>query len=75
MTPYPVPDVVTAPHSDSDWYVMIGFTITRPGRYHIQTAQIGYTTAGQNRWQYQNLDTIITVTRARPGAGPIPGQC
>jgi hypothetical protein len=75
MTPYPVPDVAAAPHSDSDWYVMIGFTITRPGRYHIQTTQIGYTTGGHNGWQYQNLDTIITVSKARPGAKPIPGQC
>jgi hypothetical protein len=75
MTPYPVGDVVTPPHADSNWYVIIALTITRPGRYDINRAQISYTTNGHRGWQYQNLSTTLEITAARPHAEPVPGEC
>jgi hypothetical protein len=63
--PHPLTEVITAPHANSDWFVVIAFMIPRPGRYHLNQVTIGYETGGRRYWQYQNLDTEIIVTRSR----------
>jgi hypothetical protein len=68
--PYPLTDAVTPPHADSDWLVVIAFTIVKPGRYDLGRAKIGYTTGGRHGWQYQNLFATIIVTAALPGTRP-----
>jgi hypothetical protein len=62
--PHPLTDVVTAPHEASDWFVVLAFTIPRPGRYHLNRVKIGYEAGGQRYWQYQNTDTEWAVTRS-----------
>jgi hypothetical protein len=64
MTPYPVTDVVTAPDTDSNWFVILALSIRKPGVYHIARVKIGYMTDGQVGWQYQDLETTLTVRQA-----------
>ncbi len=64
FVPHPLSVVMTAAHSTSDWFVVFALTISRPGRYYLSQVKIGYTTRGQQGWQYQNLDTELVVTRA-----------
>jgi hypothetical protein len=75
MPPYPVTDAVIPPHQTSDWFFILGFTITQPGRYYINRIKIGYTTQSRKAWQYQYLYTTLHVTPARPNAKPAPGGC
>jgi hypothetical protein len=75
MPPFPVTDVVTPPHADSAWYVILAFVITRPGRYHITRARISYVTDGHVGWQYQNLNTTLVIRQARPHSKPAPAEC
>ena len=73
--PSPVTDVVTAPHSDSNWYVAVAVTFSQPGRYEFRRVKIYYITNGQDGWQYQNVNTTIPVTAARKGAKPAFAGC
>lgn len=75
MLPYPVTHAVVPPHHLSHWFFILGFTITKPGRYYINRIEIGYTTQGQKGWQYQYVFTTLHITAARPGARPVPGDC
>ncbi len=68
--PYPVTDAVTAPHANSNWYVLLAVRFTRPGRFYLGRVKIYYTVGGQRGWQYQNLFATIIVTAARPGTKP-----
>jgi hypothetical protein len=62
---------VTPPQADSAWFVLIAFTISKVGRYHLNRVKIGYTTNGHRGWQYQNLNITIRVhDPAWPG--PVP---
>lgn len=75
MTPYPVTRAVTRAHADSNWLIIIAITFSRPGRYTIRRAKIGYRTDGHLGWQYQNLDTTVNVHEANPGARPALSGC
>src|SRR5262245_55666069 len=75
MTPYSVGGKRTRPHADSDWLVVIALTFSKPGRYHIKRAKIGYKANGFTGWQYQNLNTLITVHKANPGTKPKLSGC
>jgi hypothetical protein len=75
MPPYPVTEAVIPSHQTSNWFFILGFTITKPGRYYINRIKIGYTTQGQKAWQYQYLFTTLNIKAARPGAKPVPGDC
>jgi hypothetical protein len=75
MRPYPVTDAVVAPHHLSGWFFIMGFTLTKPGRYYINRIKIGYTTQGRRAWQYQYLFTTFYIGAARPGAKPVSGDC
>jgi hypothetical protein len=75
MPPYPVTDALIRPHQLSGWFFILGFTLTKPGRYYINRIKIAYTTQGQKAWQYQYLFTTFYIKAARPGAKPISGQC
>jgi hypothetical protein len=68
--PHPVTADVTAPHSESPWNVVLAITFAKPGRYHLVRAKIFYTTSGHSGWQYQFLDTTITVAAATNGTRP-----
>jgi hypothetical protein len=71
--PAPVTAAVTAPHRDSAWFVVITFSISKPGLYHFDRAKISYVIDGQHGWQYQNLDTSYhIVDPPLPGPVPIP---
>ena len=73
--PFPVTADVTRPHSESSWSVVLGVTFTRPGTYHLTRAKVFYRTDGHSGWQYQDLDTTITVTAAGNGTKPLLDGC
>lgn len=73
--PYPVTDAVTAPHANSNWYVLLAVSFTHPGRYYLGRVKIFYTAGGQRGWQYDNLFATITITAARPGTKPSFDGC
>jgi hypothetical protein len=75
MTPYPVAGDATPPHKDSNWLIVIAITFSKPGRYAIKRAKIGYRTNGHDGWQYQNLDTTVKVHKAKPGTKPTLTGC
>jgi hypothetical protein len=62
MTPYPLSRVITPPHSDSKWYLVISLTFTKPDRYYLGRVKISYTVGGQDGWQYQNLYQTMDIT-------------
>jgi hypothetical protein len=71
--PVPVTSVVTPPHADSDWFVVIAFKFAKPGFYHLNRVKIRYITDGHRGWQYQNLYTSYKVVNPPlPGRVPIP---
>jgi hypothetical protein len=45
--PYPMNDVVTPPHSDSAWYLVIAIRFAKPGRYYLGRARISYMVSGK----------------------------
>lgn len=57
--PHPLTAAVTAPHSDSNWTVIIALRIPRPGTYHFTQVKINYTVVGQQGWQYYNLNDVV----------------
>jgi hypothetical protein len=65
MIPYPVTTVVTGGHKDSNWFIVIALTFSKPGRYHLGRAKIGYQINGATGWQYQYLSTTLTVHQTR----------
>jgi len=69
--PSPVRAAVTPPHADSPWMVVITFSISKLGTYHMKRVKLGYVTDGHRGWQYQNLDTTFTVVNP-PLPGPVP---
>jgi hypothetical protein len=62
MTPYRLPSIVTPPHSDSRWFLVLSLTFSKPGRYYLGRVRIDYTVNGQQGWQYQNLHQTMTIT-------------
>jgi len=62
MTPYRLTSVVTPPHSDSRWYLVLSLTFAKPGRYYLRRVRIDYTAGGQEGWQYQNLNQTMIIT-------------
>jgi hypothetical protein len=69
--PAPVTSVVTPPHRDSRWFVVISFSIAKPGFYHFNRVKIRYVTDGHRGWQYQNLYTSYKIVNP-PLPGPVP---
>ncbi len=54
---------------------MLAVTFARPGIYHLERAKIFYTTDGHSGWQYQDLDTTMTITAAGASAKPQLDGC
>jgi hypothetical protein len=67
LPPYPLSRVVTAPHRDSNWQVLVVFKMLRPGRYDVDRARINYIMNGQKGWQYQNFGMIFINHKLKPG--------
>ncbi len=65
--PHPLTEAVTAPHSDSNWTVIIALRLPRPGTYRFTQVKINYTVRGLRGWQYYNLNDIV---RELAGYGP-----
>lgn len=64
FTPHPVTDVTVAPHSDSDWTILLALIFKRPGKYRFGWARITYVAGGQRGWQnYYVGDTRITAQK------------
>jgi hypothetical protein len=71
--PHPLSVVTVGPHSDANWLVVISFTISRPGIYHLSRVRLDYTTQGHTGWQYQNINETVTVKNPPlPGPRPLP---
>lgn len=71
--PHPLSVVTVGPHSNANWLVVIAFTISKPGVYHLDQVRIDYETQGHEGWQYQNIDTTVTVKNPPlPGPTPVP---
>ena len=76
--PKPISSYLTPPHGSSSWFVVIAFTISKPGRYNLRRVRIDYTAAGHPGWQYIDIDTTVVVTNPPdPGPTPLPqsGVC
>ncbi len=54
---------------------MLAITFAKPGRYHLVRAKVFYTTGTQSGWQYQTLDTTMTVSAASKGTRPALDGC
>jgi hypothetical protein len=67
---HPLSVVTIRPHSSSRWLVIVSFTFSRPGVYHLNRVRVDYTTAGRHGWQDQSVNTTATV-RNPPRPGPI----
>jgi hypothetical protein len=71
--PHPISVVTVPAHQNAAWLVVLAFTISRPGVYHLNRVRIGYETAGHGGWQYQNINATITVKNPPlPGPRPVP---
>ncbi len=71
--PHPLSVVTVAPNGDAAWLVVIAFTISKPGIYHVNQVRIDYETQGHKGWQYQNMNTTITIKNPPlPGPTPLP---
>lgn len=71
--PHPVSVVTIGSHSNANWLVVLAFTISKPGVYHLNQVRIDYETQGHKGWQYQNVNTTVTVKNPpRPGPVPVP---
>jgi hypothetical protein len=73
--PFPVTADVARPHAQSAWNVVLAITFARPGTYHLVRDKIVYITDGHTGWQYQQLDTTITVTAASKETRPRLDGC
>ncbi len=73
--PYPLGRVVTAPHRDSNWQVIVAFKVLKPGRYTLNRVRINYVTNGRMGWQYQNFGMIFISHRLAPREHPLSTQC
>lgn len=69
--PYPVDSFITPAHAKSSWFIVIAFTISKPGRYNLRRLRIDYTTNGLEAWQYLEIDTTVVI-RNPPEPGPTP---
>jgi hypothetical protein len=73
--PHPLSVVTVAPHANANWLVVIAFRISKPGVYHLDQVRIDYETQGHKGWQYQNVNTTVTVKNPPlPGPTPIPAS-
>jgi hypothetical protein len=73
FVPHPISSFVVPAHRDAGYFVVIAFTFSEPGRYHIRRIKIYYTTDGKDGWQYQNLNRMYAVSNPPlPGLRPEP---
>jgi hypothetical protein len=71
--PKPINSYVIPRRGASSWFVVIAFTISKPGRYYLRRVRIDYTAAGHHGWQYIDIDTTMIVTNPPdPGPRPLP---
>jgi hypothetical protein len=69
--PHPIGSFVTPAHKTSTWFVVLAFTISKPGRYSLPRIRIDYTTDGHDGWQYFEIDTTMVINNP-PLPGPTP---
>jgi hypothetical protein len=75
FVPHPITSFTIPPHKLARYFVVIAFTISKPGTYHLGKAKIYYRTGGTTKWQYQNLNTTVKITNPpRPGLRPQPAS-
>jgi hypothetical protein len=73
--PRSISSFVTPPHRSTQWFIVIAFTISRPGRYHLRRIKITYTARGHTHWQYLSIGTTMVITNPpRPGPRPLPSK-
>jgi hypothetical protein len=71
--PHPAGSFVTPPHKRATWFIVVAFTISKPGRYNLRRLRIDYTTDGHDGWQYFEIDTTVVISNPpRPGPTPEP---
>lgn len=71
--PHRLSVVTVPPKGDAGFLVVVAFTISKPGVYHLDQVRIDYETQGHHGWQYQNINTTITVKNPPlPGPTPLP---
>jgi hypothetical protein len=75
FVPHDVRSFLTPANSDTPWFIVIAFTISRPGRYHLGPLIVRYKTGAREGWQYQNLDATLDVKNPPlPGPRPLPAS-
>lgn len=73
--PKPINSYITPPRGASSWFVVIAFTISKPGRYYLKRVRIDYTAAGHRGWQYVDINTTMVITNPpKPGPTPLPSS-
>jgi hypothetical protein len=70
--PHDVSSIVTPAHKDTPWFIVIEFTISRPGSYYLGRLVLRYETGDRKGWQYQNINaTVIVKDPPLPGPRPL----
>jgi hypothetical protein len=69
--PKPLNSYITPPHGASSWFVVIAFTVSKPGRYYLKQVRVDYTAGGHRGWQYITIDTTMVIANP-PDPGPTP---
>lgn len=73
--PRPIDSFVTPPRKSTQWFIVIAFTISRPGRYNLGRIKITYVFRGHTYWQYLRIGYTMTITNPpRPGPRPLPAK-
>jgi hypothetical protein len=73
--PKQISSYLTPPHGSSSWFIVIAFTISKPGRYNLKRVRIDYTAAGHPGWQYIAINTTVVITNPPdPGPTPLPAS-
>lgn len=73
--PHHVSVVTIGSHSNANWLVVLAFTISKPGVYHLNQVRIDYETQGHEGRQYQNVNTTVRVKNPPlPGPTPLPSS-
>jgi hypothetical protein len=71
--PHAVNSFVTPSRSVTPYFIVIAFTISKPGRYHLAKLIVQYESGGHKGWQYQNINaTIVVRNPPLPGPRPVP---
>jgi hypothetical protein len=74
FVPHPIGSFVLAPRRYSRFFLVLAFTVSRPGVYRLGRIKVSYTSDGAAGWQYQTTFqyAVRVINPPRPGLRPMP---